>query len=146
LLSSTLSSCWWPPKLVLCSALTSKIPMRSPTLLWTSVIVSAQTANAGELLLPFFVGIPVDCESRFTLLFYSLSSVALHPKFSENRWIYLFYTYNRGDTRCLIDVAEGPVNRCSRFTMDENFQVLLETEKVLFTNHGAVSAIHNAGE
>jgi len=51
--------------------------------------------------------------------------VTVHPNFAENRWIYLFYTYNRGDTNCVVDVEDGTVHRCARFTMKDDWTVEL---------------------
>jgi len=70
----------------------------------------------------------------------------VHPNFSQNRWIYLFYTYNRGDKDCLVDVQDGPVNRCTRWTMKDDWTVDEDSELVLFTQHGAQASLHNGGE
>lgn len=63
-----------------------------------------------------------------------LHSFTLHPNFEKNRWVYLFYTY-REDGSCAIPHDEpgkaGPVNRVSRFTMNDSFQ--LQSEKVLIS-------------
>jgi len=72
--------------------------------------------------------------------------VAVHPQFNKNRWIYLFYTFDRGDKQCLIDIERGPVNRCSRFVMNEQYIVDPDSEVVLFTNYGQLDQLHNAGE
>ena len=70
----------------------------------------------------------------------------MHPNFAENRWIYLFYTYDNGDPECLVDVENGPVNRCSRFVMNDDWTVDPESEMVLFTSYRLVDKIHNGGE
>jgi glucose/arabinose dehydrogenase len=57
-----------------------------------------------------------------------LLGVAVHPNFTQNRYIYLFYTHN------------GGVNRISRFTMDGS----LVNETVLLDNIPGGS-IHNGG-
>ena len=46
-----------------------------------------------------------------------LQSIAIHPDFEENRYIYLYYTKHNED--CLADDSEdGPWNVVSRFVMD----------------------------
>jgi len=76
----------------------------------------------------------------------SLGTVTVHPDFDTNRWVYLFYTYNRGNSDCPIDVETGPVNRCSRFVMKEDWTLDMETELVLFQTSGLYDKIHNGGE
>jgi hypothetical protein len=46
-----------------------------------------------------------------------LQSMIPHPDFSDNRWMYAFYTKFRED--CLEDPVQGPWNVVVRFTMDE---------------------------
>ena len=46
-----------------------------------------------------------------------LQSIAVHPEFEDNRYIYLYYTKHKED--CLADDSEnGPWNVVSRFVMD----------------------------
>jgi hypothetical protein len=45
-----------------------------------------------------------------------LQSIIPHPEFSDNRWMYAFYTKYRED--CLEDPILGPWNVVVRFTMD----------------------------
>jgi hypothetical protein len=45
-----------------------------------------------------------------------LQSTVPHPDFSDNRWIYAFYTKYRED--CLEDPVQGPWNVVVRYTMD----------------------------
>lgn len=79
-------------------------------------------------------------------LLFRLGTVTVHPNFEENRWVYLFYTYNRGDGSCLVDIEAGPRNRCSRFVMKEDWTIDLETEIVLFQTSGLEDKIHNGGD
>ena len=76
----------------------------------------------------------------------SLSSVAVHPNFEETRWVYLYYTYNRGDTSCPLDVVNGAVNRCSRFVMNDDWTIQGESEYVLFQSPPLMDKIHNGGD
>jgi len=71
----------------------------------------------------------------------------VHPNFEENRWVYLYYTYNRGNTDCLVDDEDdGPVNRCVRFVMKDDWTLDLESELVLFQSTPLLDKIHNGGE
>ena len=70
----------------------------------------------------------------------------VHPNFAENRWIYLFYTYNRGDPSCLVDdPSNGPVNRCVRVRVNEDWSVDRSSELVLFQTTRLDNRIHNGG-
>ena len=76
----------------------------------------------------------------------SLSSVAIHPNFEENRWIYLYYTYNRGGNGCLLDEVNGAVNRCSRFVVSDDWTIDGESEFVLFQSPPLMDKVHNGGD
>ena len=57
-----------------------------------------------------------------------LLGLAVHPKFEENRFVYLYYTYRRADKREKNAFKPFPVkNRVSRFRLEEN----LTGEKIL---------------
>lgn len=45
-----------------------------------------------------------------------LLGVAVDPAFATNRYIYLYYTFNKFDT-CEHNTPKSPVNRVSRFTL-----------------------------
>jgi hypothetical protein len=46
-----------------------------------------------------------------------LHSLAIHPNFTTNQWIYAFYTYKNTED-CLESPVTGPWNVVSRFTMN----------------------------
>jgi len=79
-------------------------------------------------------------------IIHRLGAVAVHPNFAENRWIYLFYTYNRGSTGCLLDPVVGPVNRCSRFAMNDDWTVDVQSELILFQTLPLADKMHNGGD
>lgn len=80
-----------------------------------------------------------------------LQSVVVHPQFGDNdsnkNYLYLFYTYNRGDPRCDLDGNNGPVNRVSRVTMDPiTLQIINpNTEVVLLETVPLPDRVHNGG-
>jgi len=81
-----------------------------------------------------------------TSLPFSLGTVTVHPNFDENRWVYLFYTYNRGDTSCLLDAKDGPINRCSRFVMNDDWTIDPDSELILFQTAPLQDKVHNGGD
>ena len=80
----------------------------------------------------------------FTL--FSLNTVAVHPQFAENRWVYLYYTYNRGNPNCPVDLTDGPFNLCTRYVMNEDWTLDMTSELVLFQSTPLPDKIHNGGE
>jgi len=48
-----------------------------------------------------------------------MGGVAVHPNFTQNNYIYLYYTYQKSGT-CTTGSANAPVNRLSRFTLSSN--------------------------
>lgn len=84
-----------------------------------------------------------------------LLGIAVDPSFAVNRYIYLFYTYDRGITgsnRCLrhtdgkAATSQTPVNRVSRFVFPTSGQVSMSSEKVLVDNILSNAGNHNAGD
>ena len=76
-----------------------------------------------------------------------LLGVAVDPNFSTNKYVYLYYTYNKSDvcpTGPPTD-ANYPVNRVSRFVMSGD-TVDPATEKVLIDNIPSPAGNHNAGD
>lgn len=77
-----------------------------------------------------------------------LEGIAVHPKFKDGgnkRKIYLFYTYDiDGDQRCAESEVNGPVNRFSRFDVDDDYN--LKNEKVLFRTPRLLFDHHNSGD
>ena len=78
----------------------------------------------------------------------ALGGVQLHPDFSvhQNRYIYLYYTYD-ATGQCLQDDAEhGPVNRLSRFVLSESWKIDPSTETVLLQTPPLTTRVHNGGK
>ena len=76
-----------------------------------------------------------------------LLGVAVDPNFSTNKYVYLYYTYNKFGvcpTGQPTD-ANNPVNRVSRFVMTGD-TVDPATEKVLIDNIPSPAGNHNAGD
>jgi hypothetical protein len=72
--------------------------------------------------------------------------MTVHPNFVQNRWVYVFYTHNNGYPDCPISIFNGPVNRCSRFVMNDDWTIDPDSEEVLFTQYGAESPVHLGGQ
>jgi glucose/arabinose dehydrogenase len=76
-----------------------------------------------------------------------LLGLAVDPAFASNHWIYLYYTYNKyHDTTCPTNTASAPVNRVSRFTLQNNNVVPTTTELVLLDNIPSPDGDHNGGD
>ncbi len=80
-----------------------------------------------------------------------LLGVAVDPDFgiSNNRWIYLYYTYNKfGQTAnsCNTNNSTAPVNRVSRFRLEDSDTVALATEQILLDNIVSNNGNHNGGD
>lgn len=58
-----------------------------------------------------------------------LGGVQVHPNFEENRWIYLYYTFMKHGT-CEPEVDDSPVNRLSRFIVNDDFTIDRSSETV----------------
>jgi glucose/arabinose dehydrogenase len=72
-----------------------------------------------------------------------LLGVAVDPLFTDNGFIYLYYTFDKHNN-CGTNVREtDPVNRVSRFTMVGN---TASTEVVLVDNISSPNGNHNAGD
>jgi len=73
-----------------------------------------------------------------------MQSIVPHPNFSENMWLYIYYTAYAEE--CLEDENFGPRNRLSRFTMDpQTLRIMNETEKVLMEGAPTHKFFHNGG-
>jgi len=77
---------------------------------------------------------------------HSLGTVTVHPQFNENRWVYLYYTFNRGNPDCPMDFTNGAVNLCSRFVMKDDWTLDVNSELVLFQSTPLNNRVHNGGE
>ena len=74
-----------------------------------------------------------------------LLGIAVDPVFASNGFIYLFYTFNKFGS-CPTQVANVPVHRVSRFTLDSNNVVNPASELILIDNIPSMGAYHNAGD
>ncbi len=74
-----------------------------------------------------------------------LLGVAVDPSFASNRFIYLYYTFNKNNT-CANNTATSPVNRVSRFVLPDSNVIDAATEVVLVDNMPSPNGNHNAGD
>ena len=74
----------------------------------------------------------------------ALGSVAVHPDFGSNNYVYLYYTFNKYGT-CNEDQVDGPVNRMSRFELIGN-TIDPASETVLFDTPPLYRDHHNGGD
>lgn len=71
-----------------------------------------------------------------------LQSIEVHPQFSENRWVYLYY--NKFEQECLEDADKGPHNVLARYTMNAD-TLELENEEILLEGAPMEDRVHNGG-
>ena len=75
-----------------------------------------------------------------------LSTVQIHPNFTENRFVYVFYTAPKYGN-CGEDLETGPVNRVARYQMKpHNLQLDPSTATVLLETSPLKSFYHNGGD
>src|SRR3990170_513291 len=74
-----------------------------------------------------------------------LLGVAVDPAFASNRYIYLYYTFNKSGV-CEKNTARSPVNRVSRFTLSDASVVDRASELVLIDNIPSPNGNHNGGD
>jgi glucose/arabinose dehydrogenase len=72
--------------------------------------------------------------------------VAVDFEFTLNRYIYLYYTYNKPGTNCATSSSNVAVNRVSRFILGTNNQINPSSEVVLLDNILSYAGNHNAGD
>lgn len=76
-----------------------------------------------------------------------LLGIAVDPEFSENRYVYLYYTYRLPGRDCSTFSVTNPVNRVSRFVMDESARhIVWSSQTVLLDNIPSFGGNHNAGD
>lgn len=92
----------------------------------------------------------IDLGSRVcTNIERGLVGVAVDPDFPSNHYVYLFYTYNRGNGSCGTDPADPasqPVNRVSRFVLGDDDLIDPASEKVLLDNLITPTGNHVSGD
>ncbi len=75
-----------------------------------------------------------------------LLGIAVDPDYSQNSFIYLYYTFRRPDGDCSTRSDRIPVNRVSRFTMGANTRIDPATEHILIDNIPSYGGNHNGGD
>ena len=75
-----------------------------------------------------------------------LLGVAVDPAFATNRFVYLYYTFNKFANTCPTNSGTAPVNRVSRFVLADSNVVDPATETVLIDNIHSPAGNHNAGD
>lgn len=80
--------------------------------------------------------------------------IAVDPAFASNRYIYVYYTFDKYATKADADRAndcprqestQRPVNRLSRFVLGDDNRVDPASEKVLLDNIFSINANHDGG-
>ena len=75
-----------------------------------------------------------------------LLGLAIDPNFTTNRFIYVFYVYNKYANDCPTNSSRSPVDRVSRFTLaDGTFAAVPGSESVLIDNVPNPSGARNGG-
>lgn len=74
-----------------------------------------------------------------------LLGAAVDPAFASNRFIYLYYTFNKSNS-CVNNEPAAPVNRVSRFVLPDSNTIDPATELVLVDNILSPAGNHNAGD
>ncbi len=74
-----------------------------------------------------------------------LLGVAVDPDFAVNRWIYLFWTFDKFSS-CQVAPDPTPVNRVTRFRLGANDQVVTGSARVIVDNIPSPATNHNAGD
>lgn len=73
-----------------------------------------------------------------------MQSIVPHPNFTENFYVYVYYTSFRDG--CVEDASFGPQNRLSRFTMDpQTLMIPNTTEEILLEGAPTHKFFHNGG-
>ena len=75
-----------------------------------------------------------------------LLGLAVDPDFATNHHIYVYYTFKKHGSCPSRDIAHTPVNRVSRFVLNDDDTVDIDSETVLIDNIPSVDGVHNAGD
>jgi glucose/arabinose dehydrogenase len=75
-----------------------------------------------------------------------LLGVAVDFEFSQNNYIYLYYTYNKPGSSCATNSSNVAVNRVSRFVLSSTNQITPNSEVVLLDNIPSYAGNHNGGD
>ena len=76
---------------------------------------------------------------------WGLGGVAVHPQFVQNRFVYVYYTFNKGGG-CQFGSPTSPVNRVSRFVLGQDNVIDPASEVVLLDNIPTPEGVHNGGD
>lgn len=84
---------------------------------------------------------PLICTDRER----GLLGVAVDPAFASNRYIYVYYTFNKSAT-CAYAPDPAPVNRVARFVLSDVNVVDPTSERILIDNIPSPGGYHNGGD
>ena len=72
-----------------------------------------------------------------------MSQITPHPDFLKNRYVYLFYTFDKNGG-CKFSEIDGPVNVVSRFRLNDDMKMV--DEKIILQTTSLPSKVHNASD
>jgi glucose/arabinose dehydrogenase/PKD repeat protein len=75
-----------------------------------------------------------------------IPGIAVDPSFATNRFVYLYYTFNKSGVCEYGGTARSPVNRVSRFVLSDSNSIDPLSEVVLLDNMPAPEAQHIGGD
>src|SRR5215212_2214351 len=75
-----------------------------------------------------------------------LVGVALHPNFTTNHYIYLYYIYNKFNNACPESEIDGPIGRFSRFVLSATNVIDPASEVILFETPPRYRNHHTGGD
>ena len=75
-----------------------------------------------------------------------LVGLAIHPNFAANRYIYLYYIFNKFNNSCPESEIDGPVGRFSRFVLSNTNVIDPASELVLFETPPRYRNHHTGGD
>ena len=74
-----------------------------------------------------------------------LLGITVDPNFTDNRWFYVFWTFDKFDS-CGEAPAATPVNRVTRFRLGDDGTAVNGSAKVVVDNIPSPASNHNAGD
>lgn len=75
-----------------------------------------------------------------------LTGLVVDPDFATNKWIYLFWTFNKFGSCAEDGSATTPVNRVARYTLGDDDLVVPGSERVIVDNLPSPASNHNGGD
>ena len=73
-----------------------------------------------------------------------VNSILVDPDFDSNRFVYVYYTWNVNNY-CGTDTSDTPVNRLSRYRLNDDFKFDEDSEIKLFQTDPVIKQYHNGG-